>query len=159
MNFLRVGTSINLFVFILLSACALSPVSKPTVLNETEGSLAEASYSVSRSISALSETAQAAHPYALLDNPPNPASYGMDGLSSVDWSGPAETLVKQLAKAANYRMRILGTAPAIPVLVTIYDKNRMLADILRDVSFQCGRRAEVVVFPESRVIEMRYAKN
>jgi defect-in-organelle-trafficking protein DotD len=35
----------------------------------------------------------------------------------------------------------------------------MLADVLRDVGYQCGRRATIVVYPESRVIELRYAKN
>jgi defect-in-organelle-trafficking protein DotD len=142
----------------MLTACASTPP-PPNPLDSTESSLAEASYDVSRSISSLSETAQAAHPIPQLQQPPNPASYGMAGLTSIDWSGPVEPLVKQIAKAANYRMRVLGTSPAIPVLVTVYDKNMMLADILRDVGYQCGRRASVTVFPESRVIELQYAKN
>ena len=83
----------------------------------------------------------------------------MAGLTSIDWSGPVEPLINQIARAANYRVRVLGVPPAIPVLVTLYDKNRMLADVLRDVGYQCGRRATVVVYPESRVIELRYAKN
>lgn len=128
-------------------------------IDNADASLAEASYSVSRSLSSLSETAQAAHPLPHLDPPPNPASYGMAGLTSVDWSGPVEPLVRQIAKVTGYRVRVLGTEPAIPVLVTVYDKNMMIADILRDVGYQCGRRAAVVVFPESRVIELRYAKN
>lgn len=140
-----------------LTACANPP---PEVhLDNPDASLAEASYSVSRAISSLSETAQAAHPLPQLDPPPNPASYGMAGLTSVDWSGPVEPLVRQIAKVTGYRVRVLGTQPAIPVIVTVYDKNMMVADILRDVGFQCGRRAAVVVFPESRVIELRYAKN
>jgi defect-in-organelle-trafficking protein DotD len=68
-------------------------------------------------------------------------------------------LLRQIARAANYRVRVLGTAPAIPVIVTIYEKRVKLGDALRDVGYQCGRRATVVIFPESRVIELRYAKN
>ena len=64
-----------------------------------------------------------------------------------------------MAQAPNYRLRVLGTQPAIPVIVTVNTSNEMLGDILRDVGYQCGRRATVVVFPESRVIELRYAKN
>lgn len=153
MKFASIFTAI-----IALTACASSPP-QPNPLDSTESSLAEASYDVSRSISSLSETAQAAHPMPQLQPPPSPASYGMAGLTSVDWSGPVEPLVRQMAKASNYRVRVLGTAPAIPVLVTVYDKNMMLADILRDVGYQCGRRASVIVFPESRVIELQYAKN
>lgn len=144
-------------LMLTLGACASAPPEQH--LDNSSASLAEASYSVSRAISSLSETAQAAHPLPKLDPPPNPASYGMGALTSVDWSGPVEPLVRQIAKLTGYRVRVLGTAPAIPVIVTVYDKNMMVADILRDVGYQCGRRATVIVFPESRVIEIRYAKN
>lgn len=144
---------------LILSACAQPKIPPGYDLSKTENSLAEASYSVSRSMTDLSETAQAAHPQAMMPDNPSPASYGMGGLTTVDWSGPVEPLVKQIAKAANYRVRVIGTAPAIPVLVTIYSRNQMLGDILRDVGYQCGRRASVVVYPQSSVIELRYAKN
>jgi defect-in-organelle-trafficking protein DotD len=121
--------------------------------------LSEASYSISRSIVNLSEIAQASRPLPQLAAPPDPATYGMSELTSVDWSGPVEPLIKQLASASNYRLRVLGSSPAIPVLITMNSKNVMLADIVRDVGYQCGRRANVVVFPGSRVIELRYAKN
>lgn len=144
----------------ILAACASSsPPTKGYDVNKSEASLAEASYAVSRSITDLAETAQAAHPLPSLAPPPNPASYDMAGLTTIDWSGPIEPLLKQMAFASNYRLRVLGTHPAIPILVTIYTRNAMLGDILRDAGYQCGRRATVAVFPESRVIELRYAKN
>lgn len=155
MNIQRISTLISLIF--LLTACA-PPQPPPTKLDAASASLAEASYSVSRSIVSLSETAQAAHPIPNLGPAPNPMSYGMSGLTSVDWSGPIEPLVRQLAKTANYRVRVLGRAPSIPVLVTIYDKNMMLADIFRDVGYQAGRRATLIVYPEERVVELRYAK-
>ena len=146
-------------ISLLMYACAAPKPQPGYNINSTESSLAEASYSVSRSMVDLAETAQAAHPVPNLAPPPNPATYGMAGLTSVDWSGPIEPLIKQMAFASNYRLRVLGTPPAIPVIVTVYQKNAMLGDILRDVGYQAGRRASVVVFPESRVIELRYAKN
>ncbi|HLB43608.1 MAG TPA: type IVB secretion system lipoprotein DotD [Gammaproteobacteria bacterium] len=151
--------SIIALVICLLHACASPTQPKGFDVSKSEASLAEASYSVSRSVVDLAETAQAAHPLPSLAPPPSPTTYGMAGLTTVDWSGPVEPLVKQIAYAANYRVRVLGTAPAIPVLVTVYAKNTMLGDILRDVGYQCGRRATVTIFPESRVIELRYAKN
>lgn len=143
----------------VLCACASPKPPQGYDLTKTESSLAEASYSVSRSVVDLAETAQAAHPLPMLPPPPSPASYGMAGMSTIDWSGPIEPLLKQVAFAANYRVRVLGTGPAIPIIVTMYVKNAMLGDILRDIGYQCGRRASVVVYPESRVIELRYAKN
>lgn len=150
-------SSLSLLLLAITACTPKPPAGNP--LDSTDSSLAEASYAVSRSISSLSETAQAAHPIPRLDPPPNPASYGMGGLTSIDWSGPVEPLLRQMAKASGYRVRVLGTEPAIPVLVTVYDKNMILADILRDVGFQCGRRATVVIYPDARVIELRYAKN
>lgn len=147
------------FLSIVLCACVAPKPPQGYDLSKSQSSLAEASYSVSRSVVDLAETAQAAHPLPDLAPPPSPATYGMGGLTTIDWSGPIEPLLKQIAVASNYRLRVLGTAPAIPVLVTIYTKNVMLGDVLRDVGYQGGRRAAVVVYPESRVIELRYAKN
>jgi defect-in-organelle-trafficking protein DotD len=145
---------------LLLCACsAPKPPQAYYDVNQSRSSLAEASFSVSRSMVDLAETAQAAHPLPQLAPPPSPATYGMAGLTSVDWSGPIEPLLKQIANASNYRLRVLGTAPAIPVIITIYEKNAMLGDVLRDAGYQCGRRAAVIVYPNSRVIELRYAKN
>lgn len=140
-----------------LVACA-SPPPRET-LDNSSTSLAEASYSVSRSLVNLSEIAQASRPLPNLQPQPSPDSYGMGALTSVDWSGPVEPLVRQIARTVNYRVRVLGKSPAIPVLVSVYDKNMMVADILRDIGYQCGRRAAIVVYPESMVIELRYAKN
>ncbi len=150
--------SAMLYLCTQLTACAPLHASTPPP-DPMQDSLSEASFSVSRAISSLSETAQAAHPLPPTAPPPAPASYGMAGLTSVDWSGPVEPLVREIAHATGYRLRVLGAPPAIPVLVTVYDKNMMIADILRDVGYQCGRRANVLVFPGSRVIELRYAKN
>lgn len=144
---------------LILTACIPPKPPKGYDISKSEASLAEASYAVSRSIVDLAEIAQAAHPMPPLAPPPAPGTYGMGGLTSVDWSGPVAPLVRQIAKAADYRFRILGTAPAIPVLVTVFQKNAMLGDILRDIGYQCGVRAAIVVFPESRVIELRYCKN
>lgn len=147
------------FCSLLLSACASPKPPPPINNNGAENSLAEASYAVSRSIVDLAETAEAAHPAPAIVPAPSPASYGMGGITSVDWSGPVEPLVRQIARASNYRVRILGREPAIPVLVTVNTRNAMLGDILRDVGYQCGERATLLVFPESRVIELRYAKS
>ena len=143
----------------ILFACAIPKTPSGYDLSQPQNSLAEASYSVSRATSDLAETAQAAHPLPPYSAPPSPASYGMGGVTSVDWSGPVEPLLQQIARAGNYRVRVLGTPPAIPILVTVYANRVMLADVLRDTGYQCGKRASIIVFPETRVIELRYAKN
>ncbi len=157
---MKYGIAIVLLLSFALYGCASrKPPQRIDMTSKTEVSLAEASYAVSRSVVELAETAQAAHPLPNLAPPPSPATYGMEGLTSVDWSGPVEPLLKQLANASNYRLSVLGTPPAIPIIVTVYTKNAMLGDVLRDTGYQCGRRASVVVYPGAQVIELRYAKN
>lgn len=150
-----------IYAFLSIFLCACVAPTKPFVISvdKHQSSLAEASYAVSRSMVDLAVTAQAAHPVPNLGPPISPASYGMGALATLDWSGPVEPLIRDVARAVNYRVRVLGTPPAIPIIVTIYVKNAMLGDILRDIGYQCGRRATVVVYPEARCIELRYAKN
>lgn len=96
---------------IFLVACATPKPPQGFSVNKSQASLAEASYSVSRSLVDLAAVAEASHPLPNLAPPPSPASYGMGGITSVDWSGPVEPLLKQIAMAANYRLRVLGTPP------------------------------------------------
>jgi defect-in-organelle-trafficking protein DotD len=120
--------------------------------------LDEASYAISHALVDLSATAQAAHPRKITP-PTDPALYGMGMLSSIEWSGPVEPIVKQIAKAANYRVTVLGNEPKIPIIVTVNAENELMGDILRNIGYQCNRRATILLFPQRHVLELRYAKN
>lgn len=150
---------IILSICLMLTACVPAKPPRGYDISKSQASLAEASYAISRSIVELAESAQAAHPLPALSPPPNPATYGLGGMTTIDWSGPVGPLLRQIAKAVDYRVRILGRPPAIPVMVTVLEKQAMIGDIIRDIGYQCGTRAAVVVYPESRVIELRYARN
>jgi len=134
-------------------------VSNDTVVREAEVKLADAAVSVSSSLRQLAEIERATHPQAKLPSPPSAEIIHMNQLASVQWTGPVGPLVDKIAKAANYKLRVLGKQPAIPILVAIAAKDTPLADILRDATFQCGSKANIVVYPASKVIELRYAKN
>lgn len=91
--------------------------------------------------------------------PPDPATYGMSNLVSIDWGGPVEPLVAQIAASSGYKIRVLGNPPAVPVMVFLSVKNVPLGNVLRDIGFQVNTKANIVVFPRSKVIELRYAKH
>jgi defect-in-organelle-trafficking protein DotD len=82
----------------------------------------------------------------------------LEAHASVDWSGPVDELTMRIAKAAHYRTRVLGKAPAIPVLVSVRSEDKSLVDILRDIDYQAGQKADIHVYPNSRIVELRYAK-
>lgn len=145
-----------------LAGCTLpehnaDSIPKSPKVDPAETKLAEAADSVSRSLQSLAENQQALYPKPKQYKEPDLADYGMSNLTSMNWSGPIEPLVAQIAKATGYSLRVSGVQPAIPVLVSINAKNVPLGQILRDAGYQCGDKADIVVFPRSKVIELLYA--
>jgi defect in organelle trafficking protein DotD len=126
--------------------------------HEAETKLSETAASVSRSLAELAEIERATHPQARLLSPVDPDMIGMGQLASIDWSGPIGPLVKKIAEASKYKLNVLGTPPGIPILVSISAKDTPLSDVLRDANFQCGNKANIVVYSASKIIELRYVK-
>ncbi|EKE01726.1 MAG: DotD protein [uncultured bacterium] len=133
-------------------------ISNDKDLRTADVKLAATADSVSKSLKELAEIDRAIHPHAKLPCPIEPDMVGMGQLGSIDWSGPVGPLVKKIAEATNYKLKVLGTPPAIPALVSITAKDTPLADILRDAGFQCGGKANIVIYPASKIIELRYIK-
>ncbi len=158
---LRRTPLLSFIVMVTVAGCATNNKSADTsaVTNQSASiQLAEAAQSVSQSLQSLAAIEMANHPDANTQNFPNPASYGMDGLTSIDWSGPIEPIVKRIADATNYKFRVLGHAPAAPVLVNIAARNTPIGTVLRDIGLQCGQQADIVVYPKTRIIELRYKR-
>lgn len=125
--------------------------------HQAYAALAESASSVSQSLTHLAQTEQAANPPMSVSTPPSPSSYGMGMKASIDWNGPVKPVVQQLANAANYKLKILGKEPPIPVIVSVSAKNAAVGNILRDIGYQSKKRAQIVVFPSKHTIELRYA--
>lgn len=150
---------------VLLSGCTPGPnpnniaiISNDYGVHTAEIKLAEAANSSSQSLQQLAEIERSVHPRAKLPQPVPPESIGMSQPVSVEWNGPVGPLVQKIADIAHYKVHVLGTVPAIPPLVSISAKDTPLADILRDAGFQSGSKVNIVVYPSSRIIELRYAR-
>lgn len=81
---------------------------------------------------------------------------GMGGLIDIDWTGPIGPLTDKIARLTGYRIKFLGREPAIPILVTVTVRRGIIAEVLQNASLQAGKRAQVLVYPSNRVIEVRY---
>ena len=141
---------------LMLYAC----VNKPNPeYNGTAHALAldEASYAISHALTDLAATTQAATP-TKASPPRDPRSYKMGMLASLEWSGPVEPAVREIATAAHFKLSVLGKPPLVPIIVNINEKNQMIGDILRNIAYQCNQEAMVIVFPDRNMIELRYAK-
>lgn len=130
-----------------------------TVDKNAQAQLSEAASSVGQSLQQLSAVEMATHPGVKMPSPPNAKAMGMSQEANLNWSGPVEPLVKKVASAANYRVRILGNRPAVPVIVNINTPQATtLADILRNATYQVAGKANISVYPSKRLIELRYVQ-
>lgn len=74
----------------------------------------------------------------------------------IDWSGPVSSLLDELAQMMGYQYQAIGATPVIPALVTLHHEKIALVDIIRDVSFQVHQSADIAIFPDQKLIELRY---
>lgn len=121
-----------------------------------QAQLAQAATSVDNSLNQLSAIQMATHPKAKMPAPLNAQAVGMNQVSSLSWTGPAEPVLRRIASAAGYRLRVIGNTPATPPIVQMNAHNETLADMLRNVEYQIEGKARIAVYPSSRVIELRY---
>jgi defect-in-organelle-trafficking protein DotD len=144
----------------LLMSC-MGTFRKPPINNPSDDAtikLAEAAVSVSDSMLEMTRIEKVL-------TPPNrdnvltiPNGYNLQARASVDWSGPIAELTERITRASHYRFHVLGNAPSIPILISISVKDKSLAEILRDIDYQAGKKADIHVYPNSQVVELRYAK-
>lgn len=132
------------------------PYNRPS--DDASIKLAEAANSVSDSMLQMARIEKVITPPTKDNTLTIPNAYNLQVRASVDWAGPIAELCSRIAKAAHFRMRVLGKEPAVPVLISLNVQDESLAEILRDIDYQAGKKAYIHVYPNSQVIELRYAK-
>lgn len=121
-----------------------------------ESQLLNTAQSIEQSLSTLAAAEKAESPPILNTAPLITSEGGMGGKVDIDWTGPIGPLIVKLGVLTNYRVKFLGSEPAIPILISINAKQTVIADVLQNASLQTGKRAHILVFPASRLIEVRY---
>ena len=117
---------------------------------------AEEEFTTLQSLQQLSAIQMAVHPHIKMPKPLDAHAIGLGGQVSVDWNGPVEPILSQITKAAHYKLTILGTEPSIPVLVSVNQRNKTLANLVRNITYQVVHKATIKIFPRSKTIELRY---
>ncbi len=95
--------------------------------------------------------------------PAPPATFPMEEIPEslrqaveLEWHGELAPAVRSLASSAGYRFEEVGVATGGPILVSLEAKAAPVGELLRRAGNQAGDRADVVVRPVSRVIEVVY---
>ncbi len=146
---------------ILAAGCANTHYKKPPFNNPSDDAsikLAEAASSVSDSMLQMARVVKVIKPPAKDNTMTIPNAYNLQARASVDWSGPIAELTDRVAKAAHFRLRVLGKAPSVPILISLDVQDESLAEILRNIDYQAGKKAYIHVYPNTQVVELRYAK-
>lgn len=141
---------------VLLAACASPPKPQPTFDPEAGVVVAQAADSVNQSLIQLDQIQQSATPPQSVSTPPNPGTIGLSMKASINWDGPPEPVIQKLADMSGYHFQTLGGLPTMPIIVHLNEQDQDLATILRDIGLQCKAEAELVIFPQSKTIELRY---
>lgn len=123
---------------------------------QAQAQVAEAATAVGRSLQELSAVRMTTHPPQKLSAPFNPQVIGMGKVASVSWTGPVEPILKQIAQATHYQLRVIGKEPSLPVLVSLDIHNQPIANILRNITYQVVMKANIALYPKSHTIELRY---
>jgi len=76
---------------------------------------------------------------------------------TVNWVGPIGPIAKTLADRAGYGFLILGSEPAVPVVVSVDAENTRVVDVLRDIGLQLGMRGDVKVDARAKMVEIYYS--
>lgn len=147
-------TLLTTLLAIFAQGCSQTPTYE---ISDVEYQLAKAAMSVEDSLRTLAATQQINTKHAINTDILITPQGGMGGLASIDWSGPIEPLLEKIGEMTRYRVKVFGPIPHIPVIVSISSRERLIADVLKDAGLQAGNRANLVVYPTNRIIELRYA--
>lgn len=150
-----------------LSACSSSAAtwspwsskddsSSQTTHTHRSNQMGEAANSIAQSYKEANAIEQAANPPKSASSPPPPSSYDMNIPVNVSWDGPVEPILKALINKTDYELKVFGHAPNMPIIINLHQNNKPVGELVRNIGLQCGHKANVVILPQQKVVELRY---
>lgn len=155
---IRIFSTALLLYFI--SGCASEPKVEAPAPQQDQAllMLQKTAHSIQQSLNQLAEAEQ----YEKMRQKPNEPRIrkqiqGMEAAVTMPWSGTIEQAVSKLAGFSGYEVKFMGRPPIIPILVQIGREPATVSDHLRNMGIQAGSRADLVIDPKQKVVEVRYA--
>ena len=144
----------------LMSACAYQePFARPQVVaepNSVDVMIADAADRATRALETLADIENTQSPVKSIAAVPN-APLELQRAVTLEWSGPAEPLIAELARKAGYTFNAIGDVPPLPIVVNVRATNQPLIEVLRNIGLQMGARADLKVDGQTRMMEIHYA--
>lgn len=145
----------------LISGCAANPQKEEKPASTQPDPALSMLHKTARSIEqSLTQLAEAEQYEKMKQKPGEPRIYaqiaGMEMTVTMPWQGGIEQAVSKLAGYSKFEVKFMGRPPAIPILVQIGRDPATVSDHLRNIGIQAGSRADVVVDPKKKIVEVRY---
>ncbi len=147
-----------LAVLLVMGACSPKSENPQLVASPDKASilLADAADRASVALETLAAVEQSRTPQAsvspVADAPPE-----LRRAVTVNWVGPAEPILRQMADRAGYAFQTLGVPPVTPLVVSVDVENTPVIDVMRSIGLQLGARSKVHVNGRTRTVELHYA--
>ena len=123
---------------------------------QTDTLINQAASSVSQSLTDMSATQTAAYPGVKVPPPLNAKSTGLSQTVTINWNGPVAPLLRKITETGHYKFQVIGKNIGIPALVSVNMKNATLASALRNIRYQVAQKADLIIYPKKRLVELRY---
>ncbi|MDC3181322.1 DotD/TraH family lipoprotein [Gammaproteobacteria bacterium] len=131
----------------------LPDVSKDT--KDTELALSEAARTAAASLQKLAQLQASAQ--APIDNSfRQDFAMELSGLASVEYTGPCEPLIDQIARTADVDVNLIGNPTATSIIISIKADATPLSEIIQNIAYQVRNHAKVSFNADRKVIEVIY---
>lgn len=122
---------------------------------DTEIAIAEAARAATTSLQRLAQLQYASQP-KVDDSFRQEFSVELSGLASIEYTGPSEALIEQIAKTAGVSVSKIGNPTATPVIISISAKSAPLSEIIQNIAYQIQGHARISFNADRKVIEIIY---
>ncbi len=82
---------------------------------------------------------------------------GTAQITSVTWTGPIDQITRTLSEMAGLSFKVTGKEPPLPMIVSVNAHQEPISKILQDIGAQAGRRADLIIDPTNRTLDLHYA--
>lgn len=144
------------YLLIFFVSCAAKPIVVDDSFGIVSKKLEEVAMKVESSLNSLAHNEISDNPPVIEVNKLITPEGGMGATTNIDWSGPIVPLLIKIADLSSYKLKVIGQEPPIPILVTIFGKDKIIADVLKDAQYQAQYHARIVPYPKTKVLELRY---
>ncbi len=82
---------------------------------------------------------------------------GTQQITSITWTGPIDQITRTLSEMAGLTFKVTGKEPPLPMVVSVNAHQEPIGKILQDIGAQAGRRADLIIDPMNRTLDLHYA--